>query len=191
MRTVSFVLGMLVLTSLTNASLGAQQSGLRFAVYGGGYSPLADLTPSGDVGFQTGFNLGGALILEINRFLAIRGDLTAVVSRERGTATGDEWRKLFSGGDLVLRLPLGNFGLSVSGGGGVVTMDEDVPDSPLSSRRAARVGAGLYYDVSPNVGFFAQGLGWIYTWDREKYPTYSERQLDAVYSLGLSYKVPF
>ncbi len=171
--------------------LGAQESGLKFYAYGGGYTPFTDLTATGDQGFKTGFNLGGGVALALNRFLEIGGDLTLVQSRERGTATEDQWRKLFSAAEVVLRLPLGRIALRASAGGGVVTMDEQVPDSPLSSRRAARLGAGVSYRWSRNFGLFVQGAAWVYDWDKLKYPSYTRRQVDAIYSAGLFYKIPF
>jgi hypothetical protein len=169
----------------------AQEAGLKLYAYGGGYTPMADLTPGGDQGFKTGFNLGGGAALVLNRLLEIRGDLTLVRSRERGTLTEDRWRKLFSAADVVLRLPLGRVAARVSAGGGVVTMDEEVPDSPLSSRRGARFGAGLSYSWSRQLELFAQGTAWLYEWDQTKYPTYTRRQVDAIYSIGISYKIPF
>jgi hypothetical protein len=171
--------------------LGAQASHLGLYAYGGGYTPLADLTPGGDQGFKTGFNLGAGIALALNRFVETRGDLTLVQSRERGTATEDRWRKLFSAADIALRIPAGRLALRISAGGGVVTMDEDLPDSPLSSRRAGRFGGGASYSWSPNFELFAQGVAWVYDWDRVKYPTYTQRQVDAVYSAGLSYKILF
>ncbi|GBD31815.1 MAG: hypothetical protein KatS3mg081_1561 [Gemmatimonadales bacterium] len=180
-----------LLLILGSRLLCAQGPGLKFYAYGGGYTPFADLTPAGDLGFKTGFNLGAGTAIAINRFLEIRGDLTLVRSRERGTVTEDRWRKLFSGADVVFKVPVGKLALRVSAGGGVVTMDEEVPDSPLSSRRAGRFGAGISYGWSRNLELLAQGALWIYKWDGTKYPTYTQRQLDAVYSVGLSYKIPF
>lgn len=171
--------------------LGAQESGLKFYAYGGGYTPFTELTATGDQGFKTGFNLGGGVALALNRFLEIGGDLTLVQSRERGTATENRWRKLFSAAEVVVRVPLGKLALRASAGGGVVTMDEQVPDSPLSSRRAARFGAGVSYGWSRNWGLLVQGAAWVYDWDKVKYPTYTERQVDAIYSIGLFYRIPF
>ncbi len=176
---------------LGSTLLDAQESGLKFYAYGGGYTPFTDLTATGDQGFNTGFNLGGGVALALNRFVEIGGDLTLVQSRERGTATEDRWRKLFSAAEVVVRVPLGKLALRASAGGGVVTMDEQVPDSPLSSRRAARFGVGVSYGWSRNLGLLVQGAAWVYDWDKVKYPTYTERQVDAIYSIGLFYSIPF
>ncbi len=179
------------LLMLGGTVLGAQESGLKLYAYGGGYTPFMDLTATGDQGFKTGVSVGGGVAIALNRFVEIGGDLTLVQSRERGTTTPDRWRKLFSAAEVVLRVPLGKVALRASAGGGVVTMDEELPDSPLSSRRAVRFGAGVSYAWSPNLGLFVQGAAWVYDWDKVKYPTYTERQVDAIYSVGLFYKIPF
>lgn len=173
------------------AQLGAQDRAINIFGYGGGYSPLSGLDAAGTVDFKTGFNFGAGASVSINRWLGIRGDLTLVKSRQRGTPESANWRKIFSAADLVLRLPLAGFTPYVSAGGGVVTMDEEGPETLLSSRRGGRFGLGASYDLPRGLSVFGQALGWVYTWDTTKYPTFNTTQFDMLYSLGLSYRLPF
>jgi hypothetical protein len=67
----------------------------------------------------------------------------------------------------------------------------DLPEG--STRGAGRFGLGVSYRVTGSpVSVFAQGTGWVYSWDAAadaKFASFTETQFDAVYSIGLSYSI--
>lgn len=177
--------------------LSAQDRGVSIYGYGGGYSSLVDLDAADTQDFKTGFNVGGGISVDLHRYVAIRGDFTFSRSelRNGGVDTDNKFNKLFYGGDLVLRYPFaGGFTPYVFGGGGAVTLDDDADTNPApsSTRGAGRFGIGFSYQFwgSP-IGIFAQGTGWVYSYDEVQFPQFTETQFDAVYSAGLSYRFGF
>ncbi|HWP36813.1 MAG TPA: outer membrane beta-barrel protein [Gemmatimonadales bacterium] len=174
--------------ALWTSALQAQ----TFSLYGfgGGYSALNDLTPAtlSTVNFKTGWNVGAGLGLSLLSVLEIRGEVALVNSRRQGAGTNTDWRKIFSGGDLKLRLPLPLVSPYVFAGGGVVMLDEEGTTTPISSRRAGRGGVGV--DVSlGRLGVLAQAASWFYQWDATKFPSFTEQQFDVLYSVGLRYRL--
>src|SRR5512147_3317880 len=84
-------------------------------VNGGGFSTLRDVTEQG-LDFKTGYNLGGGLGYQVNRYLAIRASFNfarADLQVPAGTnpspdplaLAGREFSKYFYGGDLQIRYP--------------------------------------------------------------------------------------
>src|SRR5207245_9978415 len=56
------------------------------SVNGGGFSPLAHLDEPGLVDFKTGFNVGGGLGYQFNRYVALRGNFTFARAEGRDTS---------------------------------------------------------------------------------------------------------
>ncbi|HEX9729758.1 MAG TPA: outer membrane beta-barrel protein [Gemmatimonadales bacterium] len=199
MRTFLKAIVLAAATAVTgSATLGAQDRAVTIYGFGGGISALTDLDASDAQDFKTGFNAGGGIGVGLHRYVALRGEFTFARDelRSGGADTGNNFNKFFYGGDLVLRYPLAN-GLSpyVFGGGGAVTVDDDadVAAASTTTRGAGRFGLGVSYEVpgSP-IGIFAQGTGWVYaidTTEDAKFASFTETQFDAVYSIGLSYRI--
>jgi hypothetical protein len=175
--------------ALALAARAAGAQSISLYGFGGGYSALNDLTAAtlSTVSFKTGWNVGAGLGLSLLSVLEIRGDVALVNSQRQGTGANSDWRKVFSGGDLKLKLPLPVVSPYVFAGGGVVMLDEEGTTTPISSRRAGRGGAGVDLSLG-KLGVFAQAAGWFYKWDATKFPAFTEQQFDVLYSAGLTYR---
>ena len=177
--------------------LSAQSQTLTVFVHGGGYSPLSDLDAGDTQDFATGFNLGAGVSVGLYKYVAVRGDFTFTRSELRtgGADTGNKFNKFFYGADVMLRYPFsGGFTPYVFGGGGAVTLDDDadINARPSSTRGAGRFGIGFNYELPESpLGFFAQGTGWVYSYDTGDFAQFTETQFDAVYSAGVSYRFSF
>ncbi|MCH8935736.1 MAG: porin family protein [Gemmatimonadetes bacterium] len=171
--------------------LVAQRSIFVFG-HGGGFSSLEDLNAAGTADFDTGFNVGGGVGLQLNKYLAVRGSFDFAKSDVRGFGVGGlegaEIKRFFYGADLQLRYPF-SMGLSpyVFGGAGGVTID-DTGGRRLDSfsKFAGRFGAGLSYEF-PGSGFgiFGEASGFVYDFDRAGV---DETQVDIAWHGGLAYR---
>ena len=177
---------------------------------GGGNSSLIKLRESDasslDTGFrntqfQTGYNFGGGLGLQLTRFAALRATYNFARSQGERNAfspfSGNYFNRHYYGGDLQLRTGGSGFVPYVTVGGGAVTI---VPDSsavllsPSGARfsndsftkPAARASLGFDYQF-PGSGFglYAEGSGWAYKWDRYGF---DRTQLDTNWGAGLTYR---
>lgn len=90
---------LLVLASLgLTLPASAQERSVTFLAHGGGFSALTDLDNSANPSnFKTGYNAGAAGIVQLNRYVGIRGDFTFARSelQDAGPATGDHFNKFF------------------------------------------------------------------------------------------------
>ncbi len=192
-----------------------RERGPLLFVDGGGFSVVRDVTQEG-LDFKTGFNLGGGLGYQINRYVAIRGTFNyaraqlqtpsgavAPAAATPGTPAGPDpyglagrnFNKYFYGGDLQLRYPTRiGFAPYVALGGGAVTVDMPSATRVQNfTKPAAKVGAGLGYTF-PGTGasIFAEYDGWIYRWDNNSLldPTavnQNRTQWDSTWSGGLRF----
>src|SRR4026207_1003944 len=92
------------------ASLAAQENGraMVFQAFGGGASHLRNLNSVGTTAdFKLGFNLGAAIGVEVNDYMAIHGDFTYTRNEARGASTfaGTNFDRFFYGGPLGPRHP--------------------------------------------------------------------------------------
>ena len=171
--------------------LRAQSSIFVFG-HGGGFSSVEDLNAAGTADFDTGFNVGGGVGLQLNKYLAVRGSFDFAQSDVQGLGVaqlaGMEIDRFFYGGDIQLRYP-SSIGLSpyVFGGAGAVTIDATGANNLDSfTKFAGRFGGGLSYEF-PRSGFgiFGEGLGLVYDFDRSGA---DETQFDVAWHGGLSYR---
>jgi hypothetical protein len=176
------------LLTLGSATVRAQSIALY--AFGGGYSALSNLTAAdvSTISFKNGWNAGAGLGLSLLGALEVRGEIALVNSQRQGTGTNTDWRKVFSGADLKLKMPLVLVSPYVFAGGGVVMLDEEGTTTPRSSRRAARAGLGVDLSLG-RLGVFGQAAGWFYKWDTTKFPTFTQQQFDVLYSVGLKYRL--
>jgi hypothetical protein len=160
---------------------------------GGGFSPLANLDEVGTTDFKTGYNVGGGLGYQINKYVAVRGNFTFARAEGRAALAtspigGSEFNRFFYDGDVQVGYPLdGGVRPYLFVGGGAVTIDRDPSSSDgRFTRGAGKAGVGISYDIPrSNVGVYAQGTGWLYKWDRFGF---DRTQLDTTWSGGLSYR---
>ncbi len=96
----------LLVLALLGAAMpaAAQQRSVTFLARGGGFNALTDLDDSANPSdFKTGYNVGGAAIVQVNRYLGVRGDFTLPGRssakpgwRPRITSTSSSTRARFS-----------------------------------------------------------------------------------------------
>ena len=162
---------------------------------GGGFSPLTHLDELGSTDFKTGYNVGGGVAYQVNRYVAVRGNFTFARAEARyaGAGTindiaGTKFNRFLYDADVQLRYPLkGGAAPYVFVGGGAVTVKQDVtPEQPSFTKGAGKVGVGLSYLIPrSNVGLYVEGAGWLYTWDRNGF---DKTQFDTTWSGGISYR---
>src|SRR5512134_2290121 len=90
------ILGVLALAVVQPAS--AQERGVGIAVRGGGFNGLASLNESGRDDFkQAGYNVGGAVTVDLHEYVALRGDFTFARNelRHDDVETGLELNRYF------------------------------------------------------------------------------------------------
>ncbi len=174
-------------------------------VDGGGFSVLRDVTQEG-LDFKTGYNVGGGLGYQFNRYLAIRASFNyarAELQTSSGAPAAPDpyglrsrnFGKYFYGGDFQIRYP-SRIGLApyVVLGGGAVTVDMP-SDTRVKdfTKPAGKVGAGLGYTFpGSGASVFAEYDGWVYKWDNNSLldPTVANRdrtQWDSTWSAGVRY----
>jgi opacity protein-like surface antigen len=173
---------------------------------GGGNNALRHLNDSNndsfDIGsdFNTGYNFGGGVGIQLTRGIALRATYNYARSRGEGTTfspiAGNHFNRHYYGADLQFR---GGSGFSpyILIGGGAVTIDPDDRAVLLSpsgaqfddsnfTKPAGKAGIGFEYQI-PNTGFgvFAEGTGWAYKWDRYGF---DRTQVDTNWGAGLTYR---
>jgi Outer membrane protein beta-barrel domain len=168
--------------------------GLGLRVQGGGYSPLAHLDEAETVDFKTGFNVGGGLTYQLNRYLAVRGNFTFARAEARGNSVGTiapiagiKFDRFNYDADLQVRYPFrsGVAPYVFVGGGGLTTKQHDTQNDASFTKGAGKVGVGVNYQIPRSrVGVFAEGATWIYKWQQYGY---DKTQFDMSWNGGLSY----
>jgi hypothetical protein len=163
---------------------------------GGGYSHLANLNSSGPAAhFKTGFNVGGALGVQLNKYVAIHGDFTFAQTKALGNVSfvNAKVNRYFVGMHTELRYPMGSVAPFVFGGAGAAVVDQQGPDAREGfkhfTRLASIFGGGLSFGV-PNspLEILAEGKVLTYKWAAAPF---SRTQWDVGYSLGFAYRFGF
>ena len=178
--------------ALTSPLAAQQKPTLR--VYGGGYTPLKDLTVTGPAtDFATSFDVGAGIAIPVNPMLALRGSFTYARSELRvgGVETGTEFNRFFYGGDLQLRYPSpGGFTPYLFGGAGAVTVAQRDVEDASDTKFGGRFGLGFEFRrPASKVGLFAEATGWAYKIRDFQGPLagIDRAQLDLMYNAGLSF----
>lgn len=178
-------------------------------VSGGGNNSLRAFRDDGDdddfdVGseFETGYNVGGGLGIQFNRWAALRATYNFARSQGEGGAfsplAGNHFNRHYYGADLQFRADTrGGFSPYLAIGGGAVTVSPDDDSILLSgvgtqfsnerfTKPAGKLGLGFEYQF-PNtgLGLFAEGTGWVYEWDRYGL---DRTQVDTNWGAGLTYR---
>jgi len=174
----------------------AQERAVVVQVFGGGYNHLANLNSSGPAAdFKTGFSLGGAVGVQLNRYVGVHGDFTFARTVARGDLPflGAKVNRYFVGAHAEVRYPMGRVTPFGFAGAGTITVDEKgtEPDEDFKhfTRLAGMFGGGLSFEV-PNtpVEVLAQGKVLTYKWAAAPF---SRTQWDFSYSIGLAYRFGF
>jgi hypothetical protein len=162
-------------------------------VLGGGYSHLTNLNTTGPAAhFKTGFNVAGALGLQLNKYASIHGDFTYAQTKALGSVSFIDAKvnRYFVGGHAELRYPMGSVAPFLFGGAGAVVVDQQGPQAGESfnhfTRAAGMFGGGLSLGV-PNspLEILAEGKVLTYKWVAAPF---NRTQWDVSYSLGLGYR---
>jgi len=193
----AIVLSAIAWPATSQAQEGERDRGVLLRVQGGGYSPLAHLDPPDLVKFKTGFNLGGSVGYQVNRYVAVRGNFAWARDEGRDRTAGFtsglggvKFNRFLYDGDVQLRYPFAS-GVApyVFGGGGAVTSKRrDAPDAPDNSftKGAGKFGLGVAYEIPrSHVGVYAESATWVYKWDRFGF---NQTQFDMAWSGGVSYR---
>lgn len=179
----------------------AQQRSVTFLARGGGFTALTDLDDAATASdFKTGYNVGGAALVQVNRYLGFRGDFTFARAefRDAGLETQDHFNKFFYTGAIQLSYPTtGGFTpYAFAGGGGVTIKEKDSPaGNNVDKTKGAGVGGiGLSYKFpGTNWALLAEGIGYLYK-ASELNGTLAgvdKTQFDVAWSGGVSYALPF
>jgi hypothetical protein len=177
------------------ASLAAQENGraIVFQAFGGGASHLRNLNSVGTVAdFKLGYNLGAAIGVQANEYVAFHGDFTYTRNEARGASSfaGTNFDRFYYGGHLELSYPTrSRFAPFVFGGGGAVTVHQAGAAATLDdfTKPAAMFGAGFRYDFTgAPVELLIEGKSLVYKWQGGGF---SRTQWDLSYSAGLAYRL--
>jgi hypothetical protein len=160
---------------------------------GGGFNSLAHLDEADTTNFKTGFNVGGGIAYEFDKYVAIRGNFTfaraqAQTQASALTIAGTDFNRFLYDGDVQLRYPLpGGVAPYVFVGGGAVTVKHDVtPDEASFTQGAGKFGVGLSYAIPrSNVALYVEGATWVYKWDHYGF---DRTQFDTTWSGGVAYR---
>jgi hypothetical protein len=195
---VNRLLGSALALSLAAAApIAAQDRGLIFFARGGGFNGLTSLDDQGVHDFKrVGFNVGGGLGLQFNRYLTLRGDFNFDRNelRTNDIRTGTKLNRYFYDAALQLQYPTtSGFEPYVFAGGGGVTLDQNGLGA-TETKGAGTFGLGLNYRIpgSP-FGVFLEGKSWVFkpTGLAGSLAGFDRTQVDLAWSGGLSYKVRF
>jgi len=89
--------------------------------------PCLDTANSSD--FKTGYNLGGAAVVQVRRYLGVRGDFTFARAefRDAGVGSQDHFNKFFYTGAIQLSYPTASgFTPYLFAGAGGITIKEKI-----------------------------------------------------------------
>jgi hypothetical protein len=188
-----------LLTVLAASPALAQERAVVFSARGGGFSALNDLNDAGTADFKTGFNVGGGVGMQVNKYVVLDGDFSwgQHEVRQNGVASGTKVNQFFYGADVKLQYPTARgFTSYVLAGGGAVTFHERGTSGADRTKGFGRFGAGLAYQIPrSHWALYAQGDGFVYKVSDFSNGTvltgFDKTQVDIVYSGGVSYRLSF
>jgi len=172
---------------------------------GGGSTSFRDLDDVSGSSFDTGYNVGGGVGIQLSRGVALRASYTFSRATAAGSSTaffspvaGNDFDRHYYGADLQFRA-FNSTGLSpyFFVGGGAVTVTPSSNAIILNpsgaqfandsfTKPAGRAGLGLEFQF-PNSGFglYAEAAGWAYKWDRYGF---DRTQVDTNWGGGITYR---
>jgi outer membrane protein with beta-barrel domain len=191
-------LGALVLTLGAASVAFAQDHAVRVFARGGGYNALTNLNDAGTSDFKkVGYNVGGGIGVQANRYLTVRGDFSFGRNelRSNQVATGIRTNRFFYDAAVQLQYPTAS-GLEpyLFAGGGAVTLHQVGTSGQNKTRAAGTFGLGLNYQVPKSpFGIFAEGKSWLYKLENMSgaLAGFDKTQFDVAWSGGISYRFPW
>jgi hypothetical protein len=179
-------------------SAAAQEKGVGISVRGGGFNALTNLNEAGTADFkQAGYNVGGALGVDLHKYVSLRGDFTFARNELQlnDAETGSELSRLFYDAAVQLQYP-GASGWTpyVFVGAGAVTLHPVGTTDHDKTKAAGTAGLGVNYAIpGSNLGIVVEGKGWLYEFSElgGNLASYDRTQFDVTWSAGLSYRIPF
>ena len=191
-------LGALVIAFGASQTAAAQDHAVRLFARGGGYNALTNLNDAGTSDFKkTGYNLGGGVGIQANKYLTFRGDFNFGRNelRTNSVATGVRTNRFFYDAAVQLQYPTASgFEPYLFAGGGAVTIHQVGTSGQNKTRAAGTFGLGLNYQLprSP-FSIFAEGKSWLYKFDQMTGPLagFDKTQLEVAWSGGISYRFPW
>ena len=192
------VLGVVTIVVALASPVSAQSRAVNLFVQSGGYDALTDLNDAGTADFnKVGFNVGGGVSVDLNRYVGVRGDFTFARNQMRidGVDTGDKLNRYFYDAAVQVQYPtaVGLTPYAFAGAGGV-TLDPAGTDGDSDTKAAGTVGMGLNYALAgTGLGLFVEGRGWFFgTKDLTgMLASYDKTQFELAWSGGVSYALPF
>lgn len=192
------ILGAAALALAVAGPVAAQDRAVRLFARSGGFNGVTNLDDAGTADFnKTGFNVGGGAGVQLNRFVALRGDFTYARNelRTNGVNTGDRLNRFLYTAAVQLQYPTASgFEPYAFVGGGAVTLHEVGTSGQDKTKATGTFGLGLNYAI-PNsrLGVFVEGQGWLYDLNNlgGSLAAYDRRQVEIGWSGGLSYTLPF
>jgi hypothetical protein len=189
---VAVVLGVFVAQPV-----GAQQKAVGLTIRGGGFNALTSLNDPGTADFkQVGYNIGGTIGVELNRYVALRGDFTFARNELElnEAATGSNLNRFFYDAALQVQYPAASGWTPYAFvGAGAVTLDPEGSDN-AKTKAAGTAGLGLGYTIpGTNLGIGVEGKGWLYDFSELNgdLAAFNKTQFEITWSAGLSYRIPF
>lgn len=201
MRSLATAVGAMGLALMAAVPAAAQDRAVTVFARGGGLSGLSNLDDASAASdFKTGYALGGGATVQLNRYVALRGDFTFARARFRdaGVATNDHFNKYFYTGAVQLQYPTtsGITPYAFVGGGGITLKEKDAPSgNPVDQTKGVGVGGlGFSYAIpQTNFAVFAEGTGYLYKINglSGTLAGFDKTQFDVGYTGGVSYRIPF
>jgi len=191
-------LGTLGLALALTLPAAAQDRALVFFARGGGFNGLTNLDQAGTTDFKrTGYNVGGGVGVQVQKYVALRGDFTFARNEMRNNQapTGIRLNRLLYDAAVQLQYPTsGGFTPYLFAGGGAVTLHQVGTSGQNRTRGAGTLGLGFNYQIprSP-LGIFAEGKSWLYQAKNlgGALVGFDKTQYEVAWSGGFSYRLPF
>jgi opacity protein-like surface antigen len=195
---IKSVLGVVAVAAALSSPVSAQDRAVNLFVRSGGYDAITDLNDAGTADFKkVGFNVGGGVSVDLNRYVAVRGDFNFARNelRTNGVDTGDKLNRYFYDAAVQLQYPTTS-GLTpyVFAGAGGVTLDPASTTGDNETKATGTVGLGVNYALAgTGLGVFVEGRGWAFgTKDLTgMLADYDKTQFELAWSGGFSYALPF
>jgi opacity protein-like surface antigen len=191
------VLGVVTIAAALSSPASAQDHAVNLFLRSGGYNALTDLNDAGTADFKkVGFNLGGGVSVDLNRYVGVRGDFTFARNEMRtGVDTGNKLNRYFYDAAVQVQYPtaVGLTPYAFAGAGGV-TLDPAATTGDTKTKGTGTVGLGVNYALpGTGLGVFVEGRGWFFgTKDLPgMLASYDKTQFELAWSGGFSYKLPF
>jgi hypothetical protein len=179
-------------------SATAQDHAIRIFAKGGGYNALTNLNDAGTSDFKkTGYNLGGGVGVQANKYLTFRGDFNFGRNELRNNAlpTGVRTNRFFYDAAIQVQYPTASgFEPYLFAGGGAVTIHQVGTTGQNKTRAAGTFGLGLNYQIPrTQFGIFVEGKSWLYKFDKMNgaLAGFDKTQLEVAWSGGISYRFPW